>query len=58
MICIQSKNILTDLKIGGFNKAIFLHAQLHVSYIRCVLGIQNEWIKRETFLGGIMVTLF
>ena len=45
MICIQSENILTDEIIV-------------TREISCVLGIQNEWIKRETFLGGIMVTFF
>ena len=41
----------------GF-KAIFLLRKLDASYISCVLGIQNEWIKRVTFLGGKMVTFF
>ena len=35
-----------------------LLGKLDASYISCVLGIQNEWIKRVTFLGGKVVTFF
>ena len=46
-----------SLKIEGF-KGILLLGKLDASYISWVSGIQNECIKWETFLGGIMVTFF